>query len=221
MKKKSALLCAGVLISTLCATIFTACENVSWGEDGQVYYWYGYENKKIYLDLVKNNVYVKFSTDATKEQFLDVVNGYPNLRLTGGTPEDQFMEGYYYLAIRFESDGAVPESVLKSIRRKDGVVSAEYMVGNSNSPTAFTDEFIVKLKKGTSYGRLQELAIRYDCLIGDENEFVEDQYMLYVSRMSDHNAMQTANIFYATGLFEFAEPNFIIYYDYADPVNPI
>jgi subtilisin family serine protease len=81
---------------------------------------------------------------------------------------------------------------------------------SGGSQVAYTDEFIVKLKDGTSFAQLQELATQYDTTIGKENEFVKNQYNLYVSKTSEFDAIQTANLFYETELFEFAEPNFIL-----------
>lgn len=54
------------------------------------------------------------------------------------------------------------------------------------------------------------MAKKYGCTIDKENEFVKNQFKLYVQKTFGLNALQTANLFYETGLFEFSEPNTLI-----------
>ena len=75
---------------------------------------------------------------------------------------------------------------------------------------ALTDEFVVLLKGITSYAQLLELAKQNNSRVGDENQFVKNQFKLYVCKTSKLNAMQMANLFWETELFEFSEPNLIL-----------
>lgn len=43
-------------------------------EEGDVFYYFGYEDRKIFLNRVKDKIFVKFAPNATKEQFQSVVN---------------------------------------------------------------------------------------------------------------------------------------------------
>ncbi len=56
---------------------------------------------------------------------------------------------------------------------------------------------------------MRKLAVEFDCAVGEENEFIRNQFKLYVNKTSKLDALQTANLLFETGLFEFAEPNFI------------
>jgi hypothetical protein len=219
MKKVSMLLCAGVLMSALCAAV-TACNDEpqnpgqqqegSRGEEGRVFYYYGIEDRKIFLDQVTDKVYVKFAPTATKEQFLSVVTGNASLRPMDANAGEYFIEGYPFNAVVLEGKERISLEVINSFKARDEIVSATYLLEyNGVDLSAYTDEFIVKLKGGTTYAQLQELADKNNSRIGKEDEFVKNQYMLYVSKTSELDAMQTANLFYETGLFEFAEPNIV------------
>jgi hypothetical protein len=175
---------------------------------GRFFYYYGYENRKIFLNRVTDKVFVKFAPDATKEQFLSVVESNTVLRAKATELEEDFVEGYSFNTLILEGK-EISSKALNSLKAKDGVASATYLLDSGGSQVAYTDEFIVKLKDGTSFARLQKLATQYDTTIGEENEFVKNQYNLYVSKASELDAIQTANRFYETGLFEFAEPNFM------------
>uniref|UniRef100_S0DFN7 Putative subtilase family protein n=1 Tax=termite gut metagenome TaxID=433724 RepID=S0DFN7_9ZZZZ len=122
-------------------------------------------------------------------------------------PEAYFVEGYSYNTVILE--GEISSDILDSFKTKEEIVSATYLLKYNGSQSAYTNEFIVKLKDGTSFARLKELADKTTCRIGKEDEFVKNQYMLYISNASELDAIQTANMFYETGLFEFAEPNLI------------
>ncbi len=194
MKKLISVVCVGMLLGGL-GGILTACEGGIFGDnDPKAFYYYGIEDRKIYLDLVHNQVYVEFVSDASEEQIRSVANDYPDLMFERRI---------------FSSDRLITSGVVRSIRARDKVVSAEYLFETEGSLMSITDEFTVLLKPETSYSELQALAQRYDCRIGEENEFVDNQYMLYASKASGYNSLRLANIFYETRLFEFAEPNFI------------
>ena len=178
-------------------------------EEEDVFYYYGYENKKIFLREIKDRIFVKFAPDATREQFQAVANNKiaPLSKKLNG--EVRFVKGSSLNTMILESKEMSP-AVLDSLKTKNGIASATYLLEQNGSFSAITDEFIVKLKETTSYEQLQELAEKYNCRLGDENEFVKNQFKLYVSKTAELNAMQMANRFYETGLFEFSEPNFAI-----------
>ncbi len=142
--------------------------------EGEVFYYYGVENRKIYLNQVKDQLYLKFAS---------------------GAPEEQ--------------RHIVSSSSFKVLNSRTDIVSATHLLEVDGTQMAYTDEFTVKFKPKTSYAQLQKLAAKNDCTIGAENEFVENQYVLYISRDSDLDAIQMANRFYETGLFEFSQANFI------------
>ncbi len=177
--------------------------------DGQVFYWYGIENRKIFLNQVKDKVFVKFAPNTTKEQFLSVGTGSSSLRSKESNPERYFIEGYSFNTTILEGD-MIYSDIFSSLKAKKEIVSVTYLLDSNGSQSAYTDEFIVKLKDDTSFSQLQKLVGKYNCSIGKENEFVKNQFNLYVSKDSELDAIQISNLFYETGLFEFAEPNFVL-----------
>jgi hypothetical protein len=67
------------------------------------------------------------------------------------------------------------------------------------------------LKGTTTYEQLQELAAQNNCTIGAENQYTKNKFMIYVSKTSNLNALQTSNLFQGTGLFQYSEPNFYMF----------
>lgn len=188
-------------------------------EESEIFYYYGVENKKIALSEVKDKIVVKFAPTTTKERFRAVVSeGRASLRTREFDAERYFVEGGSSNIAVLEGAGDDPD-LLASFKAREEIVSATYLLDCDGSSVALTDKFIVKLKGGTTLAQLQELAGKYDCIVGKENEFVEDQFTMHVTKTSELNSMQTANLFYETGLFEFSEPDFTCF-DVLNAVDP-
>jgi len=55
------------------------------------------------------------------------------------------------------------------------------------------------------------LAEQNNCTIGEENQYTKNQFMVYVSKTSKLDALQTSNLFQETGHFQYSEPNFYMF----------
>ena len=173
------------------------------------YYYYGYEDKKIFLEKVTDKISLRFTNDVDKEQILALINEYSFLKLMNGALS---YEGFIrYAALESKDGNQIPADVIESFKANPKIASVTYMyLFDGTSVQAIMDEFVVKLKASTSYAQLRELAKQNNCKIGEENKFVKNQFTLYVSKTSKLNAMQMANLFYEAKLFEFSEPNFML-----------
>ena len=76
-------------------------------------------------------------------------------------------------------------------------------------PHGVTDEFLVQLNSGTSYGKLRDFCKDHEVEIIKENEFQPGVYHLRVLESAGNNAFDMSNTFYQSGYFLFAEPDFI------------
>ena len=173
---------------------------------------------KSYLQQVTDKMFLKFAQDANKEQMLDILNSNSSLQPMSGTQYDELSEDNLLRFATLETkDGKpIPSTTIESFKARAKVISASYLYKSSNSQNeqgliGFTDEIIVKLKVTTTYQQLQELATLNNCTIGVEDQYTKNQFMIYVSKMSKLNALQTSNLFQETGLFQYAEPNFYYY----------
>ena len=175
-------------------------------EDNNVYY-YGYEIGKIYMLQKKDKIFLQFAPDADREQVLSIINSNAALR----TMSNLNLEENINRVILESKDGRqIGHDIIDTFKRRAEVISAayplEYLGGTLHG---IMNEFGVKLLKTTSYAQLQELAEKHNCIIGEEYSHVNNSYKVYVSKTSELNALQMANLFYETGLFEVAQPGFI------------
>lgn len=77
----------------------------------------------------------------------------------------------------------------------------------SDNYFSYNEEFIVKLKPSTSSAMLQNLLQQKGCTYVKQYPFQKDIYVLAAGANTDYDGLTMANLFYETGLFEYAEPN--------------
>ena len=183
--------------------LFSLSFNARQGSDPFYYYF----DEKVYLQQTSDQVLLKFAPNANKERLLAIVGSDASLQATSRC---NFDEGNTLrLAVLKSKDGKrISSSTLESYKAKEDVLSATYLFQVESSVAGFMDEFLLMLKPSTSYAQLLELARRNDCTVCDDNILHKNEFKLFVSKTSKFDAMKMANLFYETGLFEWAAPNF-------------
>ena len=180
-------------------------------EGGYPYYYYGYEKRKIFLQYKTDMVFLKFAPDADVEQISSLINSDVTLK---PSPFFNLKGGIDYVILESVPGKSIEPDAIESFHRRPDVISATYMLTyreKSGKIFGMDNEFSVGLKGATSYAQLQKLAKEYHCIVGEQYpyDFMDHMYKMYVSNSSELDAMQIANLFYETELFEFAEPNFL------------
>jgi subtilisin family serine protease len=170
--------------------------------------YYYYQETPIYLTQTKDKMFVKFVSNANKMQIISLINANNNIKLVNAA--DSAVNKISFLLFEGNNQQNIPSTTFANFKANTNVMSVMPIFEYNGALQGLTDEFIVKLKATTSYVQLQTLATTNNCVIKEENPFVQRQYIISVPKSSILNALQTANLFYETGLFEFSEPNFVI-----------
>ena len=84
-------------------------------------------------------------------------------------------------------------------------------VSESGNYNSYGTDFIVDLKSTTTYGQLQQLMSTSGCTLAKRYPFQDDIYILAAGKDADYDALAAANLFYETGLFDYAEPDKVVY----------
>ncbi|MDR2962155.1 MAG: S8 family serine peptidase [Bacteroidales bacterium] len=195
----------GFLIISL--TIFFSLFLKAQEQSGDFYYYF---DKKVFLQQRTDKLFLKFTQDADAEQVRSIINNNKSLK----TKSDTYLERSPLRVVILDNKEKkqISPNIIESLKTNKEVVSATFLLENKDSLLiGLTDEFIVKFKETTSYEQLQRLADQYECTIGKENQFEKGEFIISVSKKSKFNAMQTANLFQETSLFEYSSPNFIFF----------
>jgi hypothetical protein len=154
-------------------------------------------DEKIFLEERADMIYLKLDLAvATKEKVLDLKNEIESFELVSDIHTHEAYSSPFVL-IETKNGDEVPPALYERCKANEMVLSATNVLGYNHALQGLTNEFAVKLNPSSSHKQLQELALRYDCIIVIER----NEIMLSVPKTSEFNSLQMANLFYETGLF--------------------
>lgn len=209
-----------IIITILLGLLLTNCSNDdNYTEEeciNSVFYYYS--NEKIYLNnLNESYLIIGFNhqtDDSTITNFINKLNSFESI-----TNEDIWTinNEYKFTFAKFKLEKSCIEinAEIDNLNSKDIVIYANKtyntdFFGNSGNFDLMytTDQFIIKLKENTSKSQLDNLISKTKNIsIIKENEFIKNQFLMS-NTSKNRNTIETSNLFYEKGLFEFSEPNF-------------
>jgi len=173
----------------------------------QSQYFYYYDGKKQYFELDTKHVFISVSEKDTAYSFtserieqtpfqMDIPKG-----MLSKTIHKRFCAKLSFNDNLSEREYLEKLSEIKN-SRNDIIVSPYFKenVGLSNF-------FYVKLKTLSDTVLLRQEAEKAQVIIAWQNEFMPLLFIASVTTNSRYNAMEVANPFYETGLFEYTEPD--------------
>jgi hypothetical protein len=167
-------------------------------------------DEKIFLEEREDKIFLKLDlTVATKEKIIDLKNDIESFELVADIdPEEKVISPF--VLIETNDGDAVPSALYENCKANEMVLSATNVLQYRHKLQGLTNEFVVKLKPSSSSEQLEELALQNKCVIEKYNWITAYHYVLSVSKTSELNSLQTANLFYETGLFDYAVPEGVI-----------
>jgi subtilisin family serine protease len=194
-----------VLIYVL-ATVIVLFSQMQVMQAEDLFYYYG--DEKIFIKERTDKIFLNLDlTVATKEKINDFKNKLESFGLVSNIDEKVIPP---FVVIETKSGDDISSTLYENCKADAMVVSASSMMEYRGKLAGLTGEFIVKLKPSSSYEQLQQMAQQNNCVIVEGRWLGKDEYILSVSKTSEFNSLQAANLFYETGLFEFSEPRFVI-----------
>ncbi len=101
------------------------------------------------------------------------------------------------------------ENILSIKSNRHILYEAPYYLDKSKHELGVSQYFYVILKKSEDIKQLEELAEFNNVIIEGNNKYMPLIYILSCSKKSQGNALEMANIFYETDLFQTTEPDFL------------
>jgi len=101
------------------------------------------------------------------------------------------------------------QNIIQLLSKGDNVIKVMPTYTVSGQKLGISNNFYVKLFKEADRNKLFELAEKYSIQVLGYNEFMPLWFTLSCNRESSLNAIEAANSFYETGVFESAEPELL------------
>ena len=201
----------------LIMTVIAACNKDSdefRAEDYDGYYWS--EGKKIPLQKMNNKFYVMFYSENENKL-------YEELAMSNLTLSDVSMEMKYYRPLditnvvkptfdifdkfgncKFANIYGSYEKVVAALNHT--LYWTPYYKNNDGLELWVSYLINVELKPGASWAQLKRLAGKYNLEWIEQESYSRRQYTLFCNNQSKGNALQIANLFHNSGLFDYVRP---------------
>ena len=183
------------------------------GVYAQNYYIY-INGEKRYFEISPNKALMQFEEETPNTDIKRSVQKGTSLQISSITEIGH--NSLKMISFSNSDKAAVMQFVNQWKGKKSVVYSGCVFVDKQGKETAaLMNRIIVRLKKESDYQVLLNNITYYDIDSIEQNEFDSKTYLLKLNYSSSKNAMQIANELYEKGLFEYAEPDLLLFIKYA------
>lgn len=180
--------------------LFTiGCDKSSDDVDNQKYYYWA-DKEKIELSIIGNKKFILITDTELKKLPNDDVKKEMKKLSPQDSPKIERLDNLRW--------GIIDSKIIKQYN-VNTIYEADNYMTSLGKEVVLSHIFYVKLKREQDFHLLQKLAQKYNVLIFDKNEYMPLWNRLSCVDMSKGDALQIANIFYESGLFEASQPSFI------------
>ncbi|UII31520.1 S8 family serine peptidase [Fulvivirga ulvae] len=185
-------------------------------------YFYYYNGEKQPLELNTNYVYLVLQSDIPDSNQLSALvdkdvqitkfsldNSAQTLKAVGNYKASS----EYWAELKLKSDMSSEEylTYLKALEAQESIkIATPYFKNKEEEKIGLSNYFYVKLKSKDDFARLDKMAREIGVAIVGQNKFMPLWYTLKCTKDSKFNALETANRFYESGVFEHAEPDLMV-----------
>jgi len=175
-------------------------------------YFYYYNGTKQYLELDKKRVFISV-TDKTLADTLGLRQQTFRVDIVDNTQSrtDYPKRVWAMLVIEDSLSDEAYFAKLSEIKNKGrNIITAPYFKNQSQNEIGLSNFFYVKLKSLSDTILLKQEAKKERAVIAYQNQFMPMWFVVSVTASSKYNAMELANRFFESGLFQYAEPDLMV-----------
>lgn len=203
-----------LLVAMMLCVINCAFTQNSQLYSGQSYYYY--QGKKFYIQPTYAQVVVGVKKETSfgknKAGFATQVQVAPDSISIAATLGE--------FAVRVPGGQQGGKAFIEAMGKKSFVTYVHpAFTGQGKKLFSYGDGFVVQLKQGISSAQLTSLLTKLHCAIVKRSPGDKNTYLLSAGPQNNYDALQMANTFFETGLFEYAEPNFTTWGGLIDAPN--
>ncbi|MCL2130867.1 MAG: S8 family serine peptidase [Lentimicrobiaceae bacterium] len=184
------------------------------GLNAQTPYFYYYNGQKQYLELDTRYVFVSVSESDTANAV--VVGKLHQNALRADIPatvqsRTQYKRFWAELSVEDSLSDAVYLAKLSEMKNAgQDIIVSPYFKNQYQDRIGLSNFFYVKLKSLSDTVLLRQETEKENAVIVYQNQFMPLWFVLSITKNSKYNAMETANRFYESGLFQTAAPDLMI-----------
>jgi subtilisin family serine protease len=171
------------------------------------------DGKKHYFVISHNKVLVQFEKKAEMNTIRSTIQKNTSFQLSDLSETDY--KGLKIVSFSNTDKTKITELVTQWKNKDEILYSAPVFVDeNGRETAAVTNQINIRLKQEKDYPVLKKAIASYNIINIEKDEFDNYIYLLSIDYLSEKNAIQIANELYETGLFEYVEPNLLLFIKY-------
>ena len=175
------------------------------------YYFYNHEREKVFISL--NTKYAFLSVVEPQMPVEIALRGIEASEFKADNSDKKQYRGKqgtcrFYAELSFEKDLTDKQylELLSDIKRQNSsVIIAPYFKLKADDKVGLSNFFYVKLKDEKDVALLEKMAEQTGSIIIEQDAFMPLWFTLSVTEVSELNALEYANVFHESGLFEAGE----------------
>jgi hypothetical protein len=170
---------------------------------------YYYDGKKVFFPISYEQVVIALKDNQPVEERRTEI-----AILTGKSKDSILLTATKHeLTIRYSSaNRAAAISAIQLLLKKSYVKYARGgLLSTSGKTNTYGDEFVVKLKPGITVAAMQQLIDNKRCKFLKQYAFDNRTFIISADVFNGYDALKMANLFFESGLFEYAEPDFTLH----------
>lgn len=186
-------------------------------QNGNNKYYYYYQNEKQYLELNTDFVFASVigNEDSQNNELFKVGTGILKKEGLSAKMKQKLnsFDDFYWAEIKVGENvtSIIYNEKVTALKQSRNVQTVSPYFKSANSKKiGLTNFFYVKLKTTTDVALLEQYANQTKCIIVKQDDFMPLWYVLSCTKSSDENAMEMANQFFESGLFQYAEPDLMV-----------
>ncbi len=179
-------------------------------------YFYYYKGKKQYLELNTDYVFIASSAKQVPKKYSKILDNSTELKQDNAfnriTSKENFNETFWggVKLMNKLSNKDYLEFIKNLKALKTIQIVSPYFKTKNVGKIGLSNFFYVKLKHLSDTALLNKQAVKYSCIVVKQDKFMPLWFVLSTTKTSDMNALELANVFYESNLFQYAEPDFIV-----------
>ena len=196
-----------IFLSVIVAVVTWGCKNDDPVDDCQTRFYY-YQAEKIFLTEISHQGTISFYDTLSVDVINPFIARYPKIHSLS-IPSNS-----HRVIISINSESCNETNTLFSkIKRESNVSNCNrFFISSKGYTMGIYDVFVCKLKSDFNETHLNELLNRTKTEIL-KADISRHYYFIRADKNSKGDALDMANEFFESGYFEFAEPDFIAYFD--------
>jgi subtilisin family serine protease len=204
-----------------CCTLALHAQTNKMSPTGESVYYY-YKGQKLYFNVTYKKIVVGFAEGHSMTEIKNILTAQS--KTYADSVKATAVKNQCQVKLDKIANEATGKAIAQFLRNNKIVLYVRgCIVGLNGKLSSYGNDFIVKLKPGTSIAQLNALINANNCRLKSKYMFDNNIFILSAGAANEYDGLKMANKFFETGLFEYAEPDLEMYnaIDLAPPNDPL